>query len=83
MRLAQSVSTLDTDYGTVLLHERDGKFYQLNATGSEVLSRLLAGERLPDVVSGIAERSGAVRETVHRDVTALIDRLRDAGLVAP
>jgi predicted transcriptional regulator len=81
MRLARSVSALDTDDGTVLLHEREGKFYQLNATGSEVLSRLLAGERLPDVVDELAERTGAARERVHQDVSELIGRLHGAGLV--
>ncbi|WP_318205673.1 lasso peptide biosynthesis PqqD family chaperone [Streptomyces sp. SCL15-4] len=83
MRLAESVSALDTDDGTVLLHERSGKFYQLNSTGSEVLSRLLGGERLPDVVGALAERTGAGREKVHRDVAELVDRLHGAGLVTP
>lgn len=83
MRLGESVSTLDTEDGTVLLHEQDGTFYQLNDTGSEVVSRLLAGERLPEVVGRIAERSGTARETVHRDVATLLDRLHETGLVTP
>ncbi|USA02001.1 hypothetical protein NCG97_17145 [Streptomyces lydicamycinicus] len=37
----------DTDDGTVLLNERTGRYWQLNATGGQVLRQLLDGHEAP------------------------------------
>ncbi|MBO8200766.1 lasso peptide biosynthesis PqqD family chaperone [Streptomyces smyrnaeus] len=67
--------------GIVLLNERTGGYWQLNATGAFVLRCLLDGHEASDIASQLAERHQADPEQVGRDVAAVVERLRDAQLV--
>ncbi|MBQ1124949.1 lasso peptide biosynthesis PqqD family chaperone [Streptomyces sp. B15] len=71
----------DARDGIVLLNERTGGYWQLNATGAFVLRRLLDGHEASEIASQLAERHQADPEQVGRDVAAVVERLRDAQLV--
>jgi len=78
--LAKAVLVTDTDYGAVLLDERRGRYFSLNATGLFVLRSLLdcdadlAAER-------VAERYAVPVETARADVHQLVGRLSGRGLL--
>ncbi|MFD7713180.1 lasso peptide biosynthesis PqqD family chaperone [Streptomyces sp. NPDC059785] len=81
-RLRDDVTCCPTDDGMVLLDERDGRYWQLNATGAAVVQALLDGAT-PD---RIADRLAATRPVdparAAADVAAFLDRLTRARLLA-
>jgi hypothetical protein len=82
LRLRADVTTADTDDGMVLLDERVGRYWQLNQTGALVARLLLDGATPHQVAQALAERHPVSIEQAAADVTALLARLRAAGLVA-
>lgn len=80
-RLRTDVSTADTDDGMVLLDERAGRYWQLNATGVLVLRMLLDGAASHQIAQILADRHAVSTERAAADVAALLERLRTAGLV--
>ncbi|MEV6563125.1 lasso peptide biosynthesis PqqD family chaperone [Streptomyces kronopolitis] len=84
MRLHPDVSMTDTDDGTVLLHQRTGRYWQLNVTGSRVLHRLLDGDTPEAIADGLAAAHGIDPQRARTDVDAVVGQLRGAELtVAP
>ncbi|GAA4866318.1 MULTISPECIES: lasso peptide biosynthesis PqqD family chaperone [Saccharopolyspora] len=81
MQLHPDVSTTETDDGTVLLHQRTGRYWQLNTTGSHVLRLLLDGSAPEDIAAGLADRHGIDPQQAERDVSAVVEQLRGASLV--
>ena len=81
VQLRADVSTADTDEGMVLLDERVGRYWQLNPTGARVLRLLLNGAAPEQVACILADRYAGSIEQATADVTALLERLRCAGLV--
>lgn len=82
VQLQTDVSTADTDDGVVLLDERAGRYWQLNPTGALVLRLLLDGVTPHQVAQTLADRHAVSTAQAVADVTALVERLRTAGLVA-
>lgn len=81
LQLRSDISTSDTDYGTVLLDERDGNYWQLNATGALVVRTLLDGGTQDEAVAALVDQFAVDDTQAEADVTALLDGLRSAGLV--
>jgi hypothetical protein len=81
MRLHPDVSMTDTGDGTVLLHQRTGRYWQLNLTGSQVLHRLLDGESPETIAAGFAAAHGIDLQRAEHDVSAVIHQLCSAELV--
>jgi hypothetical protein len=81
MRLSLDVTTTETDYGTVLLDQRRGQYWQLNPTGTLIVRTLLAGGSQEDAVRVLVEEFDVDRDQAARDVLALVEELRDSGLV--
>jgi hypothetical protein len=81
LRLHPDVRAAHTDDGTVLLHLRTGRYWQLNNTGAHVLRELLAGNPPGDVATGLAARYNIEPELAQRDVAALIEQLCTATLM--
>ncbi|QUH00860.1 lasso peptide biosynthesis PqqD family chaperone [Saccharopolyspora erythraea] len=81
LRLHPDVVTADSDDGTVLLHQRTGRYWQLNGTGSHVLRQLLDGRSPEQVAADLAGRHRVDLHRTSRDVTAVVDHLRASGLV--
>ncbi|MCP2166320.1 lasso peptide biosynthesis PqqD family chaperone [Goodfellowiella coeruleoviolacea] len=81
LRLHPDVTITDTADGTVLLHGRTGRYYQLNPTGAAVLHRLVAGEEPDRIAHRLAEHHRIDPDQAHRDVTAVLTQLLAATLV--
>ncbi|MBQ0986443.1 lasso peptide biosynthesis PqqD family chaperone [Streptomyces sp. F63] len=81
LQFAADVSTAETDYGTVLLDQRSGRYWELNPTGTLVVKALLRGGEERDAVEALVAEFEIGREQAARDVAALVETLRDSGLV--
>ncbi|MEV0087849.1 lasso peptide biosynthesis PqqD family chaperone [Saccharopolyspora sp. NPDC050642] len=81
LRLHPDVATTDTDDGTVLLHQRTGRYWQLNTTGSTMLRHLLDGHTPEAIAADLTDRYDIDQRQAERDVTAVLDQLRTAQLV--
>ncbi|MCC8250415.1 lasso peptide biosynthesis PqqD family chaperone [Saccharothrix luteola] len=81
LRIRDGVSTADTEYGTVLLDERTGEYWQLNPTGAEVVRLLMAGRTPAEAVQALTEQFDVDEPQARNDVETLLDSLRSADLV--
>ncbi|KZM72700.1 lasso peptide biosynthesis PqqD family chaperone [Nocardia terpenica] len=77
----RGVSMTTDDEGTVLLDEHTGAYWQLNSSGSLVLSILLAGGTPQEATKQLADRYAIDHGRAAHDVTDLVNHLREAGLV--
>jgi predicted Rdx family selenoprotein len=82
MQLHRDVSLSDTDDGTVLLHQRTGRYWQLNVTGSLVLRRLLDGDSAEGIAADLAVEHDIDPQRAAQDVDAVIRQLQTAELTA-
>ncbi|MGN9781451.1 lasso peptide biosynthesis PqqD family chaperone [Nonomuraea sp. ZG12] len=82
LRLRADVSTAETDYGTVLLDQRNGAYWQLNPSGALAVRRLLDGDTPAQAATVLAGEFEVGYDDALEDVRALLEQLRDAGLVA-
>ncbi|MGR6918478.1 lasso peptide biosynthesis PqqD family chaperone [[Actinomadura] parvosata] len=83
LRLHAEVCTADTDYGTVLLDQRTGAFWQLNPTAALAVRRLLDGDTPERAAAAMASAFDVGPDDALTDVLELVDQLRAAGLVSP
>lgn len=81
-RFGADVSTAETDYGTVLLDQRSGDYWELNPTGALVVRTLMAGGDEEAAVAALVARFDIGPAQAAQDVDALVRDLRDAGLVS-
>ncbi|WJV44469.1 lasso peptide biosynthesis PqqD family chaperone [Streptomyces flavofungini] len=81
LTLHPDVSLAETDDGAVLLHQRTGRYWQLNPTGVLVLRNLLDGRSHDQAAQELATRHRAAPDAAQRDVTRLVESLREARLV--
>lgn len=81
LRLRDHVSVVRTDYGSVLLDERVGRYFQLNPTGTVVAEGL--GNRLsPSAIAvKLMQEYDVDEEQAMKDIAALIEKLRESDLV--
>lgn len=81
LRLHPDVSAITTDDGTILLHQRTGRYWQLNPTGADVLRHLLDGQPSEQIAADLAARYHITPQQAQHDVTSVIEHLRIADLV--
>ncbi|OSZ61240.1 HPr-rel-A system PqqD family protein [Streptomyces pharetrae CZA14] len=81
LRFSDDVSTAETQYGTVLLDQRTGEYWELNPTGALVV-RTLMDDGETAAITALVARFDIDRDRAEQDVTALVRDLRDAGLVS-
>lgn len=82
LKLGKNICTAETEYGTVLLDQRSGHYWELNPTGTLVVRTLLEGGTEADAVDAIVAEFAVERTQAAKDVTALLDLLRASGLTA-
>ncbi|KPC58413.1 lasso peptide biosynthesis PqqD family chaperone [Streptomyces chattanoogensis] len=80
LRFAPDITTAETEYGTVLLDQRNGDYWELNPTGTLVIRTLLEGGEQSDAVDAVIAAFDIDRAQAAHDVTALIDLLQTSGL---
>ncbi len=81
LKLRPGVSTADVEYGTALLDEDRGEYWNLNPTGALVLGRMLAGATAEEAAHALVEEYGIDIDAATRDVHDLLEGLRSARLV--
>lgn len=81
MTLRPGVSATETDYGTTLLDEDSGEFFNLNPSGSLVLRTLLGGGTTTQAARALSEEYAVDAGTADQDVAGLVAELRSAELV--
>ncbi|MDN3297891.1 lasso peptide biosynthesis PqqD family chaperone [Streptomyces ficellus] len=80
LRFGADVSTAQTDYGTVLLDERSGQYWELNPTGTLVVRTLMAGGDEAAAADALVAEFDIDRARAEQDVAALVRDLRSTGL---
>lgn len=68
---------------TVLLDMRTRNYFQLNATAARVWDVLERGATLEEVLADLEARFDAPREQIETEARALLEGLRQRGLLAP
>jgi hypothetical protein len=82
LRFGADISTAETDYGTVLLDERAGIYWELNPTATLVVRTLLDGGEEADAVAALVREFDIDETHALRDVEALVRQLRGSGLAS-
>ncbi|MFE9022644.1 lasso peptide biosynthesis PqqD family chaperone [Streptomyces sp. NPDC007808] len=82
LRFDAHISTAETDYGTVLLDERAGTYWELNPTATLVVRTLLDGGEEADAAAALVREFDIDRAQAQQDVEALVANLREAGLAS-
>jgi hypothetical protein len=80
LRLHPDLTTADTDYGTVLLDQRDGRYWQLNPSAALIVRILARGGDSTEAVAALLEQFDVAAERARQDVSCLVDELTSAGL---
>ncbi|MGW6024250.1 lasso peptide biosynthesis PqqD family chaperone [Streptomyces sp. NPDC055099] len=80
LRFGANVSAADTDYGTVLLDERAGEYWELNPTATLVVKTLMAGGDEADAVAAVVGEFDIDVVRAREDVDTLVQELRTSGL---
>jgi hypothetical protein len=79
--LNPQVSLAETDDGAVLLHERTGRYWQLNTTGFSVLRSLTSGQTCEQAAQTLASQRAVSATRARNDVAALLASLCSADLL--
>ncbi|WP_069813828.1 lasso peptide biosynthesis PqqD family chaperone [Streptomyces sp. TP-A0874] len=81
LRNHKDLAVTDTEYGAVLLDAKSGQYWQLNPTAALVVRVLLDGGDEPEAVRRVTEHFEVDVERASVDVHALIESMREAGVV--
>jgi hypothetical protein len=77
----QEPVTAEVDGEVVMLSERAGAYFGLDAIGSEIWKLLAQPCRVSDLCQSLAQRYDVEEDTLTRDVTAFLDDLLARNLV--
>ncbi|MFJ2620318.1 PqqD family peptide modification chaperone [Glutamicibacter sp. NPDC087344] len=81
MKLCKHVSLAGDDNGANLLDGKRGTYFQLNATGSIILHRLLSGETIGEIASYLSSEFSVDSVSCAQDIESLANLLKKKGLV--
>lgn len=81
LRLNDNVSVACTEYGSILLDQASGKYWQLSKTASVVLDAVIQGHNVEQVSDVLIRRFGVDRDVARKDALALLDTLCSTGLM--
>ncbi|MFD8236784.1 lasso peptide biosynthesis PqqD family chaperone [Streptomyces sp. NPDC059696] len=82
LRFGDNVSTAETDYGTVLLDEQVGAYWELNPTATLVVRTLLDGGEESDAAAALVREFDVDQAQALQDVETLVHGLRASGLAS-
>ncbi|MDQ4033554.1 MAG: lasso peptide biosynthesis PqqD family chaperone, partial [Actinomycetota bacterium] len=81
LKLRNGVSMTEVDYGTVLLDEERGQYWNLNPTGALILQTLLGDGTADQAARALVEQYAVEVDTASLDVQQLVEELCSAGLI--
>ncbi len=79
--LAADISTVDTEYGIALLHQKRGEYWNLNPTGAIVLRSALESADLSRAVDRLTSEFDVERAVAEQDVGEIVAHLLSAGIL--
>ncbi|MCX4654114.1 lasso peptide biosynthesis PqqD family chaperone [Streptomyces microflavus] len=83
MKLRKGIAVTTTEYGGVLLDEKDGSYWQLNDTSIIVVETLAAGQAPEAAVERIVAEFDVERAEAEADVAQLTQQLVEAKILRP
>ncbi|MGW8485213.1 lasso peptide biosynthesis PqqD family chaperone [Streptomyces sp. NPDC055886] len=83
MKLRKGIAVTTTEYGGVLLDEKDGSYWQLNDTSVIVVETLAAGHAPEAAVERIVAEFDVERSEAESDVAELTRQLVEAKILRP
>lgn len=83
MKLRKGIAVTTTEYGGVLLDEKDGSYWQLNDTGVIVVGTLASGHTPEIAVERILADFDVERAEAEADVAELTRQLVEARILHP
>lgn len=83
MKLRKGIAVTTTEYGGVLLDERDGSYWQLNDTSIIVVETIAAGQAPEVAVERIVAEFDVERAEAESDVAQLTRQLVEAKILRP
>ncbi|MFF0054939.1 lasso peptide biosynthesis PqqD family chaperone [Streptomyces microflavus] len=83
MKLRKGIAVTTTEYGGVLLDEKDGSYWQLNDTSIIVVETLAAGRTPEAAVERIVAEFDVERAEAEADVAQLTQELVEAKILRP
>ncbi|MBK5997097.1 MULTISPECIES: lasso peptide biosynthesis PqqD family chaperone [Streptomyces] len=83
MKLRKGIAVTTTEYGGVLLDEKDGSYWQLNDTSIIVVETLAAGRTPEAAVERIVAEFDVERAEAEADVAQLTQQLVEAKILRP
>ena len=81
LRPHPDLTSADTEYGTVLLDERAGRYWQLNPSAAVIMRVLAEGGDRGRAAAALLEQFDVDPDDARRDVDSLVAALTEAGLV--
>ena len=81
--IPQEVIARQVGEETVMLDLANGAYFGLDPVGARIWQLLTEGRTLAEVCDAIAAEYEASRDTIERDLLALVDDLMKQGLIAP
>lgn len=81
MRVRDDVSAVRTEYGTVLLDERAGRYFKLSPTAGVVFDALRGGGSAEDAVAALRRNYAVDEQRARSDVDSLVERLAAMGVL--
>ncbi|MFD7852672.1 lasso peptide biosynthesis PqqD family chaperone [Streptomyces microflavus] len=83
MKLREGIAVTTTEYGGVLLDEKDGSYWQLNDISIIVVETLAAGRTPEAAVERIVAEFDVERAEAEADVAQLTQQLVEAKILRP
>ena len=80
LSLAQGVSVLETEKGTVLFDGRQGRYFQLHELGLIVVRSLEEGKDADAIVRRVVEAYDVDPKTADADVRAFLAQIKELGV---
>lgn len=81
LRLADSVRSMHTLDGAVVLDVKRGRMFRFNSTGSRILQLLSSGTEEPDIAGMLVREFSADPATAESDTRSFLGSLRRHALV--
>ncbi|MET8093624.1 lasso peptide biosynthesis PqqD family chaperone [Micromonospora sp. NPDC005220] len=80
LRLHDDVTLTETDFGAVLLHQRQGTYWRLNPSGALIVRSLLGDSDAESAAQQLVEQYDVDLDQARRDVESLVAAMRVAGV---
>ncbi|MFC0601262.1 lasso peptide biosynthesis PqqD family chaperone [Streptomyces palmae] len=81
--LCDHIALTETAGGAVLLNQRTGQYWQLNATATLLARTLRRGATAAEAAAALAAHHPAAADRAAADVTAFLTTLTEAGALTP